>query len=172
MARRLLPLLLIAALALAFAGCGSSSSSAGGSAPPGISAPANKTHFAKTKFLLHAGLAFGVFHRWIYKPFKAGTFTHPLRHKLAFVKALIAGGIVIHEVRLALADARSSKLLSKVVLPLAALGSSVAVVRAALRNHKADAASINAANSSAANASAASRAAGQPITETTAGSGL
>jgi hypothetical protein len=28
----------------------------------------------KTKFVLHAGLAFGAFHRYLYKPFKAGTF--------------------------------------------------------------------------------------------------
>ena len=34
----------------------------------------NMTSFAKTKFVLHSGLAFGAFHRYIYKPYQAGTF--------------------------------------------------------------------------------------------------
>lgn len=29
--------------------------------------------FDKTKFVLHAGLAFGAFHRFIYAPYKANT---------------------------------------------------------------------------------------------------
>ena len=81
-------------------GCGSSSHSTAGSQ--------NKIHFAKTKFVLHAGLAFGAFHRWIYKPFKAGELSHPFRHKLVFVKALAAGAFVLHEVKLAREDAAHS----------------------------------------------------------------
>ena len=34
---------------------------------------------------LHAGLAFGAFHRWIYKPAKAGELSHPLEHKFTTV---------------------------------------------------------------------------------------
>jgi hypothetical protein len=34
----------------------------------------NTKSFAKTKFVLHAGLAFGAFHRYLYKPYQAGTF--------------------------------------------------------------------------------------------------
>lgn len=163
-----LALLLTSVLALS--ACGSSKSSSSSSAAGGTST--STTHFAKTKFVLHAGLAFGAFHRWIYKPYRAGVLSHPLSHKLALLKALAAGAFVIHEVKLARADAAQSRLLSHVVLPLVALGSSVAAIRAALSHHQVNAAQINSANSSIAAASSASRAAGQPVTETTAGSGL
>ena len=154
-----LSLLLVSALVVAGCGSHSNSSTAAGTA--------GTTHFAKTKFVLHAGLAFGAFHRWIYKPFKAGFLSHPLRHKLALVKALAAGAFVIHEVRLARTDAAHSRLLSHVLLPLAALGSAVALIHAALSHHHVDPNAINSANSSIASAHAASSAAGQPITETT-----
>lgn len=74
-------------------------------------------HFARTKFLLHAGLAFGAFHRYIYKPFLSGGFTPPLRHKLAIVKAGAAALFAYHEIKIALIDAQSSALLSKLVSP-------------------------------------------------------
>jgi hypothetical protein len=171
--RRVLPLLLVAALSLAVAGCGSSSSSsgtqAGGAATPQTS---STIHFAKTKFLLHAGLAFGVFHHFIYKPYKSGVLKHPLLHKLAFVKAALAGLFVVHEIKLAIADARASKLLSKLIAPLAAVGGAVTLARAALTHGQVNAGSINYANTSAAQASSLASAAGQPIAETTAGSGL
>jgi hypothetical protein len=157
-------MLLVSALALG--ACGSSSS---GSSSSAAATSTGTTHLAKTKFVLHAGLAFGAFHRWIYKPFKAGVLSHPLLHKLAFIKALAAGAFVIHEVKLARADAAQSRLLSHVVVPLTALGSSVALIRAALSHHQVNAAQINSANSSIASASSASSAAGQPVTETTAG---
>ena len=169
---RLAPLLVIAVIgAFALAGCGSSSSS---STPMSSSAPATSTtvHFAKTKFVLHAGLAFGVFHRYIYGPFQSGTLQHPLLHKVTFLKAAAAALFVVHEVKIAADDARHSKILSKVVLPLVALGSAVHLIRAALLKGKAPAGSINFANSQASTASSLASSAGQPITETTAGSGL
>lgn len=171
MRRSLVPLLLVGVLAVA--GCGSSksssssSSSSGGAAASGTTT--GKTHLAKTKFVIHAGLAFGVFHRWIYKPFKRGDFAHPLSHKLAVTKALAAGAFVIHEVRLARQDARSSKVLSKVVLPLTALGGSIAAIRAGLRSGHVNPGSVNSAESDVNSAKSASSAAGQPIQETTAG---
>lgn len=107
-------ILLVAVIALA--GCGNSSTSgqSGGSSAPHI-------HFAKTKFLLHAGLAFGAFHRYIYKPFRSGGFTPVSSHKLAIVKAGAAGLFAYHEIKIALVDARSSATLSKLVSPLSAL---------------------------------------------------
>ncbi|HTS73873.1 MAG TPA: hypothetical protein VMG74_09185, partial [Gaiellaceae bacterium] len=67
------PVSLVAAmcvLALAITACGSSKSTATSSAAAGTATTAttSTTHLAKTKFVLHAGLAFGAFHRWIYKP--------------------------------------------------------------------------------------------------------
>jgi hypothetical protein len=163
---------LVLVTALALGACGSSSSSSSSSAAAGAPTSTGTTHLAKTKFVLHAGLAFGAFHRWIYKPYKAGVLGHPLTHKLAFIKALAAGAVVIHEVKLARADAAQSRLLKHVILPLTALGSSVALIRSALSHHQVDGAQINSANSSIASASSASSAAGQPVSETTAGSGL
>jgi hypothetical protein len=157
--RIVIPLLLVSALSVSLAACG------GHSHP----APTSKVHFAKTKFVLHAGLAFGAFHRWIYKPFKAGVLSHPLSHKLAFLKALAAGAFVIHEVRLARADAAHSRLLSHVLLPLAAVGTAVGVIHAGLAHHHVNGSEINSANSSINAAHSASSAAGQPITETTSG---
>src|SRR5581483_11234934 len=91
------------------AGCGSSSSgnSTGSGAAGGQTSSSQTTHFAKTKFVLHAGLAFGAIHRYIYKPYKQGKFAGGLfHHKLATIKAALAAGFAYHEIRLALNDAR------------------------------------------------------------------
>ena len=68
--------------------------------------------------MLHAGLAFGAFHHWIYKPAKAGELSHPLEHKLTTVKAALASAFVYHELKLALADAQADPTLSKLVAPI------------------------------------------------------
>ena len=96
----------VTVLALAVTACGSSSSSSSSSASASASTTAT-TKLAKTKFVLHAGLAFGAFHRWIYKPAKAGDLSHPLEHKLTTVKAALAAAFVYHELKLALADAQA-----------------------------------------------------------------
>ena len=71
--------------------------------------------------MLHAGLAFGAFHRWIYKPLKAGELRHPLQNKLTSLKAALAAAFVYHELKLALADAQADPTLSKLVAPITAL---------------------------------------------------
>jgi hypothetical protein len=107
-----------------------------------------KVHFAKTKFVLHAGLAFGAFHRYIYKPLKAGAFQKGRQGRVkAFVKAAAAALFTYHEVKIALKDARSSKLLSKLVAPLTALQARFLALRSKLKNGTTDpSADINAAN--------------------------
>jgi hypothetical protein len=159
--RRLLVLLLVSA-ALVVVGCGSSKSSSSGP-------QSTKIHFATTKFAIHAGLAFGTFHHFIYGPFKAGDFSHPFRHKLTILKAVAAGLFIEHEVKLALADARSSKLLSHVVAPLAALGGGVALIRSAIKSGHPNAGAITSANSNVSSAEFNSSSAGQPIKETVGG---
>jgi hypothetical protein len=137
--------LVVMALALSLAGglagCGSSSLSSSGSGTP-------RVHFAKTKFLLHAGLAFGAFHRYIYKPFKAGGFTPVSSHKLAIVKAGAAGLFAYHEIKIALVDAQSSATLSKLVSPLTGLESKMSSLGSGLKSGKLDGSAINNANSS------------------------
>jgi len=72
--------------------------------------------FAKTKFLLHAGLAFGAFHRYIYKPYKAGSFKKTASgRKKAFVKAAAAGAFTLHELKVARKDALADDKLRPIV---------------------------------------------------------
>lgn len=173
--RRIL-MVFAAVLLLAAAGCGSkskstsSSQSGPGSAPASQgtasgsgSGSAGKTRFAKTKFVIHAGLAFGAFHRYIYKPFRAGKFAHPARSKLALVKGGVAGIFAYHEVKVALKDARSSPLLSKLVSPLTALQAKLGALGSTLKRGRSDPAVINAANSDVTSIGAQSAKAGQPI---------
>lgn len=157
----------LAAIALIFvlafggavvAGCGSSSSSSGGT--PTI-------HFAKTKFLLHAGLAYGAFHRYVYKPFRSGSFSPPSRHKAAIVKAGVAAAFSYHETKLALQDARASKVLSRLLGPVLALQTALGGLATHLRGGNLDAAGINSANNSANSLQAQSTAAGAPIKDHT-----
>jgi hypothetical protein len=152
----------VAVLGLSACGSKSSSGTAGGTTASHVSAP-------KTKFLLHSGLAFGAFHHFIYKPFKAGNLTGGgfLKHKLALAKAGLAGLFAYHEIKLALVDAQSSPLLSRLLSPLTALSTKLQALGAGLKGGSVDSAGIEAANTQAAVTSAASSAAGQPITDAT-----
>ena len=84
-----------------------------------------KIHFATTKFVLHAGLAFGAFHHFIYKPLQAGDFKHPLQHKATLVKAGLAAVFAAHELKIAYKDAKASKPLSKLAGSLDALATKI-----------------------------------------------
>jgi len=141
-----LSLLLVAFLA---AGCGggstttngagtggtastTSSALAGGSASADASSAtdcptSNTTSFAKSKFLLHAGLAFGAFHRYLYKPYQAGTFKSGAHGRtLAFVKAGAAALFIKREIRLTSEDVQANPTLCKVIgQPLRTVGDKV-----------------------------------------------
>ena len=165
--RALTATLLVLTLLFA-AACGSKSSTA--SAPSGgasvqATTPAKTIHFAKTKFLLHAGLAFGAFHRYVYKPFKAGAFSHPLQHKLALLKAAAAALFVVHEVRIAREDAQASALLRKLFSPLTALAATVGGVAAGLKAGHVDSGSLTSANGAVESIKKGASAAGAPVTE-------
>lgn len=149
-------LLLLALLSftLVAAGCGSKSSTSSNAANSGNGAAvtttqAGKTHLPTLKFVLHAGLAFGAFHRYIYKPFKAGSFTggNLSHHKLAVVKAGLAGLFAYHELKLAIKDAKASPILRKLVTPFTALASSLSSLGSRLKGGHVDPAAIEGANS-------------------------
>jgi hypothetical protein len=162
--RTVIALLLTLTLALAgaAAGCGSSNSSSS----PGASGTTHTTHFAKTKFVLHAGLAFGAFHRYIYKPYKQGKFAGGLfHHKVATIKAALAAAFAYHEIKLALNDARSSKILSKALAPLLAMQTKLGAMATQLRHGQVDPAAILSANSNAAQTGQESAKVGQPIND-------
>ncbi len=162
-----------AVLVLGVVGCGgkskpsSSSQGSNGSAPASQSTTpgggGKKTHFAKTKFVVHAGLAFGAFHRYVYKPFKAGVFGRPASHKAALAKAALAAVFAYHETKVALKDAQSSRVLSKLVSPLTALQGKLASMGAGFKHGQYNGAQINSAKADTTAASAASVKAGQPI---------
>jgi uncharacterized protein YceK len=106
---RFVVLLIILSLALVAPGCGSkssSSSSSQGASTTSASTSTGKTHLAKTKFVLHAGLAFGAFHRYILKPYRAGALAKgaPGRTK-ALAKAGASALFAYHELKVARTDA-------------------------------------------------------------------
>jgi hypothetical protein len=142
MTRTVRTLLLLVLLPLLLVGCGpKNSSQAGGDTDPadpaGTSADAapidescptsNTISFAKTKFVLHTGLAFGAFHRYLYKPYKAGTFKKGADGRItAIIKGGLAALFVKREIRLASADVKANPTLCKAIAaPLGKLGDTV-----------------------------------------------
>jgi hypothetical protein len=129
------------------AGCGSKSSSSSSAATTSASQSSFSTATGRlptAKFALHFGLAGGAFHRWIYKPFKAGAFGKPLSHKAAIAKAALASLFIFHELKLAAADARQSSVLKPLIAPLDAAAAKVSALRQQLAGGHYNPADINA----------------------------
>ena len=73
-------------------------------------------HLPKTRFLLHAGLGFGAFHRYILKPLQNGGFTAGSTSRTkTFVKAAAAGAFVVREILQMDKFANADKTLCKIV---------------------------------------------------------
>jgi hypothetical protein len=139
-------------------GCGSSSSSSNGT-------QASTTHFAKTKFLLHAGLAFGAFHHFILGPVKAGDLKHPFSHKLTLIKAGLASLFVYHELKLAAHDVQSSKILRVLVSPLTLAAGGIHALKSSLTSGSANPQNVSDLNSSLARIGSQASARGQSISD-------
>jgi hypothetical protein len=168
---RITLLSVLVVFALALVGCGNSNSSSsaatGGSGAAAGTTTTQTTKFAKTKFVLHAGLAFGAFHRWIYKPAKAGTLLHPIEHPLTAAKAALAGAFVYHELKLALADAQADPTLSKLVAPVTALQDKFRTLAANIKSGGTSAADASGLASAISSIKDQAASAGQSITEQT-----
>ena len=97
---------LLAALGLVAGGCGGAKTTTSTNAQ-GQTVVSCQISFAKTKFLLHTGIAAGAFYRYIYNPWRAGAFKQgaPGRKK-ALAKAAASGLVVVHELRTAARDAQ------------------------------------------------------------------
>jgi hypothetical protein len=173
-AARLLVLLVL--LPLLIAGCGPKDSDAAAPADPaGTSADAapidgscptsNTIAFAKTKFVLHSGLAFGAFHRYLYKPYKAGTFSKGADGRItAMIKGGLAALFVKREVRLATEDVKANPTLCKAIAaPLAKLGDGIQNAWDKLKSG--DPSGIEDANSLVSNIESTSGKSGVEITE-------
>ena len=179
--------------ALVLVGCGKSTATSAGSSSAGVtsSIPAaggaggagtsgsgpttsagecptsNTKSFAKSKFVLHVGLAAGTFHRYLYKPFKAGTF-----HKGASgrISGLVKGGATAlfdeHEIRQAITDVKASPTLCKVLIaPLSEVADKFTAMKSKLTSG--DTTSLDTVNSSLSSISSTSAKGGAPITERT-----
>lgn len=139
------------------AGCGSSSGGSSGGSSRSSSGGASggtstgKVHFAKTKFALHAGLAFGAFHHFVYKPFKRGQFHDPAHHKGELAKAGLASLFAYHELKIAYRDAQSSPTLRKLTAPITSLRNRLHSVGTSLKQGHLDTSGIKSSNGSIAN---------------------
>jgi hypothetical protein len=102
-------------------------------------------------FVGHAGLAFGIFHRYVYAPFRAGSLERPGRHKVVLAKAGAAAAAAAHEVVLAKQKAGQSTALRKLFGPLAALVPTLGGLATSLDRGHSDAAQIKLANGAIAN---------------------
>lgn len=172
MFRRLIIMLVaVCLLGSVAAGCGSSSSksssqsssqssSSNGSAGGGT----KSVHLAKTKFVLHAGLAFGAFHRYVYKPFRSGAFSGGKKVR-TYLKAGLAGLFAYHEIKKARDAAQGSPLLSRLLQPLTALQASLLALGTKLKGGHAAPADIQSANGSANSVSQLAGQSGAPIKE-------
>jgi hypothetical protein len=135
-------------------------------APIDESCPATNTvAFAKTKFIAHTGLAFGAFHRYLYKPFQAGTFKKGASGRIAaFLKGGLAALFVKREIRLASEDVKANPTLCKAIAaPLGKIGDTVQAAFDKLKGG--DASGITDANSAVASVEGTSAKDGVPITE-------
>jgi hypothetical protein len=151
---------------LGAAGCGGKTKTVTETGPSGqtrvLTVPDIK--FAKTKFLLHSALAFGAFHRYIYKPFRAGTFHKgaPGRKK-ALVKAGVAGLFAYHELKVARRDALASDRLRPLALRIDALGARLRALASELKSGNLNPAALLAAGRSVDSLGADSSARGATI---------
>ncbi len=96
----------LATIGLLAAGCGGAKTTTATNAQ-GQTVVSCQIRFAKTKFVLHSGIAAGAFYRYIYDPWRAGSFKKgaPGRKK-ALAKAGASGLVAVHELKIAARDAQ------------------------------------------------------------------
>ena len=153
---------------LALAGCGSSSSSTtktSSAAPAASATSSSSTSLPTAKFVLHAGLAFGAFHHFIYNPIKSGALKDPLAHKLTLVKAGLAALFVAHELRLAVDDAKQSKVLKPIVAPLTAAASKLDGLKSSITGGSVSPSDLDGINTQLSQAGQTAKSAGASIKE-------
>jgi hypothetical protein len=147
--RRIATLVLLVG-ALALAGCGNATKTVTSTGANGqvTTQTVPNVHFAKTKFVLHTGLAFGAIHRYIYKPLRAGALRSgaPGRVKV-ILKGAAAAVFAVHELRLAHDDALSSDLLRPLANKVDGLSGKLTGLAGDLKNGSVSPAAILSANS-------------------------
>ncbi len=142
---------------------------AGAAAPVDASGcpTSNTTTLAKTKFVVHAGEAFGTFHRYIYGPFRNGSFTKAGAGKVPlYIKAGTAALFDKRQVRLMIVDVKANPTLCKLIAqPLSDLSDKLTAIGTKIRTG--DTTGIADANTAITAVEAKSKAAGTAIQENT-----
>ncbi|GGO11961.1 hypothetical protein [Microbispora bryophytorum] len=106
----------------------------------------NAKKFAKTRFALHAGLALGAFHRYVYKPLRSGGFKAGAdKRKRTIAKAVIAGAFALHQLKVARGFAAANPTLCKAV---EGVSNQFSALTGKLRNGTVTAADVDAGKSS------------------------
>ncbi len=119
---RVLTLLLLAGT-LVLAGCGTKTVSSTNANGQVSTQTVPNVHFAKTKFVLHMGLAFGAIHRYIYKPLRNGALRRGAPGRVTvLLKGAAAAVFAVHELRVAHDDALASNLLRPLANKVDSLG--------------------------------------------------
>lgn len=150
-------LIIIPIILLALSGCSSKSKDASGTGAqaPAVGAPtatatpgatpaacptAATRKFAKTRFITNAGLAAGAFKRYIYTPYKQGSFKSGApKHKRAIVKAAAAGVFALDQLRRARTNVKADPTLCKTLsAPLAGLSATMAGLVAKMKKGDVD----------------------------------
>jgi hypothetical protein len=162
-------------IALAAAGCGSSNNSktagtaasakAAATAASTSAAPASPAKAATARFALHAGLAFGAFHRYVYAPAKAGQLKNLTSHKAVVAKGAAAAFLIGHELKLATAAAKASPALSTLYTQLAVLSQGFSAALARLKAGHFNPVEIETAEAAIEGIKRAAAAAGSPVSE-------
>ncbi|MFF4755643.1 hypothetical protein ACWD5R_36060 [Streptomyces sp. NPDC002514] len=126
--RRLVVALVVCCALLAGAtACGSSSTTSRETpaaavhlaATPSPSTSAQRQKFAKTRFVLNAGLAAGATYKWIVKPAREGKFKKGAKHRrTALVKAALAGAFSYNRLKAAVRNAQGDPALARALAPL------------------------------------------------------
>ncbi len=161
--RRLVAVLLVMA-ALLVAGCGTKTVTSTGSNGQVTTQTVKNIHFSNTKFLFHMGLAFGAFHRYIYKPLRNGALRSGAPHRIAaLLKGGLAAAFIVHELRLAHDDALSSDQLRPLANKLDSVSSKLDGLVASLKNGSATTAAIASVSGATAAIGAAATGLGFPI---------
>jgi hypothetical protein len=165
--RRLLAIaLLLLAVAIPIAGCGSKTITTTNANGQVTTRSVPNVHFAKAKFVLHMGLAFGAFHRYIYKPAKAGTFKSGANGRIrAFAKAGASGLFIVHELKEAHKDALSDDRLRPLADRVSGLGGTIGGVAASLKRGSFDPSAITSSAAAVSALGSASQGLGAGIKE-------
>lgn len=164
MKRALTLIVLLAILLAGVTACGSSSKStptatptsqaASGSAAQAASpasgscASAGTRKIPKTRLLADLGLTYGLFHRYLYKPYKAGTFHKGASGRTkAIIKAALASAAIIKLLDNAVKNAAADPTLCKYVPNMANIKSSLSNLTGKIKDGTATGSDVDSASS-------------------------